>query len=70
MAERIDEGMGETVFEIGYENNGDCMQLSLDEWNTAYARLVAAAKGARADCVPACPPTHAPARARTPTARD
>ncbi|GJN82399.1 hypothetical protein PLIIFM63780_005939 [Purpureocillium lilacinum] len=50
VAERIDEGMGETVFEIGYENNGDCMQLSLDEWNTAHARLVAAAKGARADC--------------------
>jgi len=26
------------------------MQLNLDEWNQAYARLVAAANGVRADC--------------------
>ncbi|PNY26261.1 GTP-binding protein 1 [Tolypocladium capitatum] len=50
IAERIEEGMGETVFELGYENNGDSMKLALEEWNTAYRRLVDAAKGIRADC--------------------
>ncbi|KAJ6439881.1 GTP-binding protein 1 [Purpureocillium lavendulum] len=50
VAERIEEGMGETVFEIGYEHNGDSMRLSVDEWNSAYRRLVAAAKGVHADC--------------------
>ncbi|POR33408.1 GTP-binding protein 1 [Tolypocladium paradoxum] len=50
IAERIEEGMGETVFELGYENNGDSMKLTLEEWNTAYRRLVQAAKGICADC--------------------
>ncbi|KIE01608.1 GTP-binding protein 1, partial [Metarhizium majus ARSEF 297] len=50
IAERIEEGMGETVFELGYENNGDSMKLTADDWNTAYKRLVAAAKAAGADC--------------------
>lgn len=42
--------MGETVFELGYENNGDSMKLAMEEWNNAYRRLVEAAKGVRADC--------------------
>lgn len=50
ITERIDEGMGETVFELGYENNGDSMNLTLDDWNTAYKRLVEVAKAAGADC--------------------
>ncbi|KAF5130406.1 GTP-binding protein 1 [Metarhizium anisopliae] len=50
IAERIEEGMGETVFELGYENNGDSMNLTADDWNTAYKRLAAAAKAAGADC--------------------
>ncbi|KAK0388353.1 hypothetical protein NLU13_4598 [Sarocladium strictum] len=50
VSERIEEGFGETVFEIGFENNGDSMKLSLDEWNKAYARLAEAAKGVSADC--------------------
>lgn len=50
IAERIEEGMGETVFELGYENNGDSMNLTADDWNIAYKRLVAAAKAAGADC--------------------
>lgn len=48
--ERIAEGMGETVFEIGYENNGTPMQLTADELSTAYRRLVQAAEGVRAKC--------------------
>ena len=47
---RIDEGHGETVFEIGFENNGDSMALSTDEWDVAMKRLVAAARKCRADC--------------------
>jgi GTPase len=49
-ADRLEEGFGETVFELGYENNGDSMNLSLDDWNKAYARVVEAAKRVRADC--------------------
>ncbi|KND90803.1 GTP-binding protein 1 [Tolypocladium ophioglossoides CBS 100239] len=50
IAERIEEGMGETVFELGYENNGHSMNLALEEWKTAYRRIVEAATGIRADC--------------------
>ncbi|KAL0931406.1 elongation factor tu GTP binding domain-containing protein [Colletotrichum truncatum] len=48
--ERIVEGHGETVFELGFENNGDSTALSLEQWNTAYERLQEAAKRIRADC--------------------
>jgi GTPase len=44
VAERLEEGFGETVFELGFEHNGDSMNLQLDEWNRAYDRLVEAAK--------------------------
>jgi GTPase len=44
------EGYGEAVFELGYENNGDSMQLTVDEWQPAHDRLVAAAKNLKADC--------------------
>ncbi|KAG5918816.1 hypothetical protein E4U61_001431 [Claviceps capensis] len=50
ITERIEEGMGEAVFELGYENNGESMELSLEDWNAAYNRLVDAAKSAGADC--------------------
>lgn len=50
ITERLAEGFGETVFEIGFENNGDSMRLTLDEFNTAHKRLIEAAKGAGADC--------------------
>lgn len=48
--ERLAEGHGETVFEIGFENNGDCMKLSKDEWDISLKRLEEAAKELRADC--------------------
>jgi GTPase len=47
---RIEEGHGETVFEIGFENNGDSMGLSKDEWDIALKRLKEAARKVRADC--------------------
>ncbi|KAK3380454.1 P-loop containing nucleoside triphosphate hydrolase protein [Lasiosphaeria ovina] len=48
--ERLVEGHSETVFDIGFENNGDSMRLSIEEWNTAYKRLTEAARTLRADC--------------------
>ncbi|OLN82712.1 GTP-binding protein 1 [Colletotrichum chlorophyti] len=48
--ERIIEGHGETVFELGFENNGDSMGLTLEQWHAAYTRLQDAAKRIRADC--------------------
>lgn len=47
---RVEEGHGETVFEIGFENNGDSMGLSKDEWDVALKRLREAAGKVRADC--------------------
>lgn len=47
---RIDEGHGETVFEVGFENNGDSMALNKEEWVTAIKRLNEAATKCRADC--------------------
>lgn len=47
---RIEEGHGETVFEVGFENNGDSMALSRDDWNVAMKRLAEAARKCRADC--------------------
>ncbi|KAK1989166.1 elongation factor Tu GTP binding domain-containing protein [Colletotrichum cereale] len=48
--ERMLEGRGETVFELGFENSGEPMGLSLEQWNAAHARLRDAAKRVRADC--------------------
>ncbi|KAK2767301.1 GTP-binding protein 1 [Colletotrichum kahawae] len=48
--ERITEGHGETVFELGFENNGDSMALSLEQWNAAYTRVQEAVKRIRAHC--------------------
>jgi GTPase len=47
---RIEEGHGETVFEIGFENNGESMSLSKDEWDAAMKRLREAARKVRSDC--------------------
>lgn len=47
--ERILEGHGETVFDIGFENSGEGMKLSREEWDAAYKRLGEAAKKLRAD---------------------
>lgn len=47
---RLAEGSGETVFEIGFENNGDSMELTKEEWELAYKRLTEAAKKLKADC--------------------
>ncbi|KAK4187173.1 P-loop containing nucleoside triphosphate hydrolase protein [Podospora australis] len=48
--ERLLEGHGETVFDLGFENNGDSMKLTREEWDVAFGRLVEAARRLRADC--------------------
>ncbi len=48
--ERLQEGHGEAVFDLGFENNGDSMRLTRQEWDSALARLVDTAKKFRADC--------------------
>lgn len=50
LQERIAEGHGEAVFELGFESNGESMALSIEQWNAAYTRLKEAAKRIRADC--------------------
>lgn len=47
---RIDEGHGETIFELGVENNGDTMGLTKSDWDIALKRLIAGAKEVRSDC--------------------
>lgn len=47
---RIEEGHGETVFEVGFENNGDSMTLSKEEWDNAIKRLILAAKKINCEC--------------------
>jgi GTPase len=47
---RLDEGHGETVFEVGFENNGDSMGLSKEQWTIATERLNKAAARLHADC--------------------
>jgi GTPase len=50
VGERIEEGHGETVFEVGFENNGESMSLTKEEWDTAISRLNEAAAKQRAEC--------------------
>lgn len=50
IAQRLQEGFGEAVFEVGYDNNGESMQLSPEDWAMAYDQLVEAAKLSRANC--------------------
>ncbi|KKA27893.1 hypothetical protein TD95_004277 [Thielaviopsis punctulata] len=50
LTERIDEGGGETIFDVGFESDNVSMGLSLDQWKEAYARLCAAAEQAHAQC--------------------
>ncbi|OTB20735.1 hypothetical protein K445DRAFT_50715 [Daldinia sp. EC12] len=48
--ERLLEGHGEAVFDLGFENNGESMRLTRDEWDIALDRLKHTAKKANADC--------------------
>ncbi|KAI9678655.1 MAG: hypothetical protein M1817_005712 [Caeruleum heppii] len=47
---RLDEGNGETLFDLGSENDGRSMHLTRDEWDAALARLREVATILKADC--------------------
>jgi len=47
---RIDEGHGETIFDLGLEDGGDSMGFDLAQWETALRRLREAAETIPAHC--------------------
>lgn len=47
---RLEEGHGETLFDIGFEHNGDSVHLDKTGWDKAWVRLRAAAGKVKADC--------------------
>ncbi|CAG8925505.1 unnamed protein product [Penicillium salamii] len=47
---RIDEGHGETLFDLGLEDGGESMGFDLAQWNTALQRLREAAETIPAHC--------------------
>ena len=46
---RIDEGHGETLFDLGLEDNGDSMGFSEQQWQYALARITEAARILKSD---------------------
>ncbi|KAJ5279516.1 GTP-binding protein 1 [Penicillium angulare] len=47
---RIDEGQGETIFDLGLEDGGESMAFNLPQWQTALQRLREAAETIPAHC--------------------
>ncbi|KAL4948606.1 P-loop containing nucleoside triphosphate hydrolase protein [Aspergillus filifer] len=47
---RIDEGHGETIFDLGLEDGGESMSLNLEQWNSALQRLRESATALHAFC--------------------
>ena len=47
---RIDEGLGETIFDLGLEDGGDSMGFDLAKWETALQHLREAAETIPAHC--------------------
>ncbi|KAI9718026.1 MAG: hypothetical protein M1812_004284 [Candelaria pacifica] len=47
---RIDEGHGETLFDLGLEDNGEPMAFSKEQWDVALDRIRRAATAVEADC--------------------
>ncbi|CAK7564082.1 MAG: hypothetical protein SEPTF4163_001965 [Sporothrix epigloea] len=50
LTERIDQGHGEFVFDLGFEHDGETLCLTRDQWPVALARVEQAADHAGADC--------------------
>ena len=46
---RMLEGSGETLFDLGQEDNGETMRFSKEQWDIALDRIRRAAKAAKAD---------------------
>ena len=50
LQKRMLEGHGETLFDLGQEDNGETMAFSKEQWNVALDRIRRAAKILQADC--------------------
>jgi GTPase len=46
---RLDAGHGETLFDLGLEDNGDSMAFNKPQWDTALARVVDASHSLKSD---------------------
>ena len=46
---RLDEGHGETLFDLGLEDNGDSMGFTNEQWGHALARMTEAARTLKSD---------------------
>jgi GTPase len=47
---RLDEGYGEMLFDLGFEDNGDTMGFSKENWDFALKRLEDVTDKIKADC--------------------
>lgn len=47
---RLEDGHGETLFDLGFEHNGESMHLNKADWDKAWERLQAAARKVNSDC--------------------
>lgn len=47
---RIQEGNGETIFDLGLEDNGDSLGFTEQQWKSAYAKLEKASEDLGAAC--------------------
>ena len=50
LQKRMLEGNGETLFDLGQEDNGESMSFSKEEWDVALDRIRRAAKMLQAEC--------------------
>lgn len=50
LQDRLLEGHGETLFDLGQEDNGESMAFSKEQWDVALDRIRRAASFLKADC--------------------
>lgn len=50
LRERLDEGHGECLFDVGLEDSGESMGFERKDWDVACARVLEAAKALTAEC--------------------
>ena len=50
LQKRMLEGNGETLFDLGHENNGESMGFTKEQWNVAWDRIRRAGSFLQAEC--------------------
>ena len=51
ISDRLEEGRGETIFELGEEADGTSLKMSKDQWDIAFHRIKKAASLVTANCM-------------------